>query len=570
MKKSSITWKKWQLLTNNFSEKFENFTDFFLHSRKISDSEKFFNWKYPEDLRDWKNLKDIWKWVERVISAIEKWERIIIFWDYDCDWIPWTTILVDSLQQLWAKVSYRIPNRENDWYWLKNYFLDEFKEKDVKLVITVDNWISSIEEAEYAKKLWIDLIITDHHEVQDWKIPDCIAVINPQRPDCEYWFWWICWAVVAWKFAIEIWKELKKDKLNWENWVNENIRDKHIELAWLSTVADIMPLVDENRIIVKEALKKIKNTENPWIKAILKEMQFKPEWNLDSTFFWFKLWPRINATWRMHEWIFWVQLLLWNTWHAPFIEKLNTERKEIVSWILRKVEQDLKNKAELEENWKINELIILNDPNWKSWIIWLIAWKITENLTLPSIVLQDKWDFLVASCRAPEWFNIFELLSNFKDLFSHFWWHEQACWFSIPKENFEKFEKEAKKLWKEILKKSPLKNFLTSDFELTEKFLNLNFLDEMKKLEPFWKWNESPKFLIKNVSPEIFLVWKDKNHLQLKFFNNRAIFFNSWKFYEKLKIATSRWWTCDIILTLNENFFMGKRQLGVQVVDVAI
>jgi len=556
--KKSITWKKWQLLSEKYSEDFKNFTDFFLHSRKISDRENFFNWKYPENLRDWKNLKDIDKWIARVKSAIEKWERIIVFWDYDCDWIPWTTILFDALKNLWAQVSYRIPNRETDWYWLKEYFFDEFKEKDVKLVITVDNWIASIPEAEYAKELWIDVIITDHHEVQDWKIPDCVAVINPQRPDCEYWFWWICWAVVAWKFAIEIWNELK-----WEDYANEFIRDKYVELAWLSTVADIMPLIDENRTIVKESLRKIKNTENPWIKAILKEMKFKAEWDLSSDFFWFQLWPRINATWRMHEWIFWVQLLLWNTEHAPFIEKLNSERKNLVSWILKQVTQDLEKKSESE--WKINELIILNDANWKSWIIWLIAWKITENLNLPSIALQDKWDFLVASCRAPEWFNIFELLSNFKDLFSHFGWHEQACWFSIPKENFEKFEKEAKKLWKEILENSPLENFLTADFELSEKFLNLNFLDEIKKLEPFWKWNSSPKFIIKNISPEFFKVWKEKNHLQIKFFWNRAIYFNSWHFHEKLI-----WKNCDIVFTMNENFFNWERQLNLQVLDIAI
>lgn len=556
--KKSITWKKWQLLSDKFSEEFENFTDFFLYSRKISNRENFFNWKYPENLRDWKNLKDIDKWIARVKSAIEKWERIIVFWDYDCDWIPWTTILFDSLKNLWAQVSYRIPNRENDWYWLKDYFFDEFKEKNVKLVITVDNWIASINEAEYAKKLWIDVIITDHHEVQDWKIPDCVAVINPQRPDCEYWFWWICWAVVAWKFAIEIWKELK-----WEDYANEFIRDKYIELAWLSTVADIMPLVDENRIIVKEALRKIKNTENPWIKAILKEMKFKAEWDLSSDFFWFQLWPRINATWRMHEWIFWVQLLLWNTEIAPFIEKLNSERKNLVSWILKQVTQDLEKKSERE--WKINELIILNNPNWKSWIIWLIAWKITENLNLPSIALQDKWDFLVASCRAPEWFNIFELLSNFKEKFSHFWWHEQACWFSIPKENFEEFEIEARKLWKEMLENSPLENFLTADFELKNEHLNLNFLDEMKKLEPFWKWNSSPKFIIKNISPEFFKVWKEKTHLQIKFFWNRAIYFNSWHFHEKLI-----WKNCDIVFTINENFFNWERQLNLQVLDIAI
>jgi len=137
----------------------------YLQNNWIKDHNKYFDKKYPDSLHDENLLPDIKIAINRIIKAIEDQEKIIIFWDYDCDWIPWTAICVETLRDLWAQVSYRIPDREIDWYWLKNYFLDEISNSWASLIITVDNWISAINEVKYANKLWMDIIISDHHEV---------------------------------------------------------------------------------------------------------------------------------------------------------------------------------------------------------------------------------------------------------------------------------------------------------------------------------------------------------------------------------------------------------------------
>ena len=542
----SILWKKWLYP----EETWENFFEYFYRTREIKDEDFFLNWEYPKWLIHENHLPDIEKAVKRIKNAIEKKERIIVFWDYDCDWIPWTAICVDSLKQLWAEVSYRIPHRENDWYWLKNYFLDEFKEKNVKLVITVDNWINAIEEAKYAKKLWIDLVITDHHSIQDWLIPEAIAVVNPQREEYKK-FKEICWAVVWWKVMIALAKEIK-----WEEWANENIRDKHIELAGLSTVTDIMQLKSENRIIVKEWISRIQKTKNEWLLALFEEMGHDLKKDIGSEFFWFQLWPRINASWRMNHWHIWVQLLLWNKNHAKPLEKLNNKRKKIVETALK----------ELENHHFENQVVIIKNKDWTSWIIWLIAWKIQEKFGLPVIALQERENELVGSCRAPEWFNMFEFLTEFKDLFLHFWGHAQACWLTIKKDNFEKFKKKADIKSLEIMNENPIENLFNIDFEINHNELNLELGEKIKKLQPFWKWNRSPIFVLKNTKVKAFLVWKEKEHLSLSFSWNRAIGFFLWAHHQKIRNSE----TIDLAFTISTQVWKWKNQLHLRIIDIKV
>lgn len=542
----SLLWKKWLYPEKNNADFFE----YYYKTREIEDIDFFHNWKYPDWLIDERKLPDIDIAVEIIKKAIKNNERIIVFWDYDCDWIPWTAICTDALKKLWAQVSYRIPHREDDWYWLKKYFLDEFKEKDVKLVITVDNWIASFEEAKYAKEIWIDLIITDHHEVQDWVIPDALATVNPQREEYKE-FKDICWAVVAWKIMIALWKEIK-----WEEWSNEKIRDKYIELAALSTVADVMPLKSENRVIVRKWLEKIKRTENEWLLALFEEMWHDLGKDITSDFFWFQLWPRINASWRMSHGHFWVQLLLWNTDHAKYLENLNNQRKTIVNNALEKIENRIFE----------NELVIVEDKEWNSWIIGLIAWKIQERSWLPVIALQEKEKELVWSCRSPEWFNMFEFLSEFRDDFLYFWWHAQACWLTIKKENYKDFKNRALKLWNEMIEENPLENHLKLDFEIDTSEIDLELAKKIKKLEPFWKWNKSPIFLVKEIKPEIFKVWRKKEHVSFSFKWKKAIWFFLWEHFDKIKKSSD----IDIAFAIETQKWNWEEKLNLRIIDLII
>lgn len=546
--KKSILWKTWQYP----KERKWDFASFFLQENWISDHEWYFAKKYPEWLYPENLLPDIDIAVERIEKAIKNNERIVVFGDYDCDGIPGTAICVEVLQKLWANVSYRLPHREKDGYWLKKYFIDDLKSKNVDLVITVDNWIAAFEECKYAKELWIDIIITDHHETHEWKIPEAIAVINPQISSSQYPMKEICWANVAWKLMIALAKKMK-----WEKYAEKHVRDRYIDLVALSTVTDIMPLIWENRIIVSRWLEDFRNTENSGILEIFKIMNLEEWKEIDADFLAFQLWPRINAAWRMDDPYFALQLLLWKTNHAIHIESLNEKRKVTVEEALA----ELKNVKD-----KMEWVVILESKNWNAGIIWLIAWKITEKYNLPSIILQEKEDSLSASCRAPVWFNMFQFLGNFRELFSHFWGHAQACWFSISKSNYKIFKEKAKELWVELLAKSPLENILNLKYEIFRHELTHDFLKELKRLEPFWHWNRKPVFLAREIQWYWDSIWDSFQHLVWNIWWARSIWFNLWEHTENLKKAKS----LDLAITLELRKWKWVDQINVQIEDAMI
>ena len=545
--KKSLLWKIWTYPDHNQKD----FMNHFLKNNWVKNHESFFEKKYPQALHSEDKLKDIQIAIDRIKRAIIDKEKIIIFWDYDCDWIPWTAICVETLQALKANVSYRIPDRENDWYGLKNYLIDEIKKTWASLIITVDNWISAINEVKYANELWIDIIITDHHEVWD-SLPEAFAIVNPLRKDCDYPFKNISGACVAWKLMIWLAK-----KINWEPYSDLHVRDKYVDLVALSTVTDIMPLIDENRVIVSKWLEKIAKTRNIWIQEIFKEIKVNEKTKYDADFFWFSLGPRINAAGRMASPYYALQLLLWNKDFASILEKLNSLRKIQVEIAIEQVEKS---------NMDLENVVILSSKKWKSWIIGLIAWKITEKYNTPSIIMQEKeWSY-VWSCRAPIWFNMYNFLSQFSNCFSHFWGHAQACWFSMEKWNFEVFEKLVLEKWKQLLLSNPLINNLDLTYILNEWELSIDFTQELEKFEPFWNWNKKPIFLIKDINNNFNLVWHDKSHMLFKFWWHRAIWFWLWRFENIL----SKTQNIDLAVTLWIQFWNWKKQMNIQVKDIMI
>lgn len=549
MKKKSVLWKKWI-----YPKKRKwDFIQHYLEQNNVQDKDLYFEKPYPEWLNDENLLPDIQKAIIRIITAINAKEKIVIFWDYDCDWIPWTAICVETISNLWWLVSYRIPDREKDWYWLKKYFIDEMKAAWVWLIITVDNWIAAFEPCEYAKELWLDVIVTDHHEVMNNTIPDVYAVINPHRADSVYPFKQISWACVAWKLMIALAKRIR-----WKTYSDKEVRDKYVDLVALSTVTDIMPLIWENRVIVDKWLKIIKKTKNEWLKELFRIMELEPDRELDSEFFWFELWPRINASWRMSSPYFALQLLLWKIEFAQVVNDLNLQRKQITSELLEKI---IKDKA------YDNEIIVLAEYGWKPWVIWLIAWKITEYFWLPSIVILKKEGKSVWSCRAPLWFNIFEFISDLQFPLVEFWWHAQACWFTIDTNLVEEFTEIIYKKWRQRLQLSPIENIMEIKYEILKEELNMEFAKSLKILEPFWYKNSKPTFLIRWITPgKIDTLWSDANHITMDIWWTRWVGFGFGGFLSSM----SNWDRLDLAINLRVKKWRWEDQLEVHIKDVMI
>lgn len=520
---------------------------------RFENGEFIIDWKF-EDLHDPFQLKDMDKAVERIKQAKKNWERVMIFWDYDVDWVTSTSILMHFFRKIWLEASYRVPHRVKDWYGMKKYFIDEFKELWVDLVVTVDCWTKDLEIISHAKNLWIDVIVTDHHAVPDIISDEAIAVINPKRNDCDYMYKNLAWAWVAFKLVQALAPEfLEKDQV-------EKYLKSTIDIAAIWTVADCMRLTWENRIIVQEWLRQIKNCRSIWIKKLLWD---KLNDDLDADIFWFQIWPRLNAAWRMDTPYKAVNLLL-NNWENIDkiifeIENLNEKRK----FETKQFVEDAMWKIKREDN-----IIFYVSPAIEHGIIWIVAWRITEQFFKPSIVLKDEWDKLVASCRSPEYFSIVDILTKYKDYFISFWWHKQAAWFSISKEKFVEFRT---KILKEVnsLDFSKHKKEILVDKVVKLEELWFSFLNKINKYKPFWLWNEKPLFMVKNLDYEkLEFLWTWRDHL--RFFTKhwfKIFAFFMWDFYEEIKRSKR---PVSLIFDISEDSWMWKKNLMLKVIDIIL
>lgn len=521
--------------------------------KRFENWEFIIDWKF-EDLHNPFELKDMQKAVDRIKEAKNKGERVMIFWDYDVDGVTSTSILMHFFRKIWLDASYRVPHRVKDWYWMKKYFIDEMATLSVNLIVTVDCWTKDLDVITHAKNLWIDVIVTDHHAVPDIISEDAVAVINPKRDDCNYMYKHLAWAWVAFKLVQALVYDFF-DKKEAEKYLKSTI-----DIAAIWTVADCMRLTWENRIIVQEWLKQIRNSRSLWIKKLIWD---KINEDLDADIFWFQIWPRLNAAWRMDSPYKAVNLLLNNSENIDKIiseiEQLNEKRK----YFTKEFVEDALWRVNKEDN-----IIFYISPAIEHGIIWIVAWRITEQFHKPSIVLKDEWDKLVASCRSPEYFSIVDILDKYKDYFVTFWWHKQAAGFTITKEKFREFKTN---ILKEVnsLDFSENKRIVNIDKVIALEEIWFSFLNKINKYKPFWLWNEKPIFLVKNFEYEkLEFLWKGRDHLKFttKYWFKIFAFF-MWEFYEKIKNNKA---PINIVFDMSEDFWNGKKSIMLKVIDIIL
>lgn len=491
--------------------------------------------------------------VLRIKKAVENKEKIVIFGDYDVDWVTSTSILVHFFKKIQVAISYRLPHRVEDWYGLKSYFIDELKEKWVSLVITVDCWTRDIEVIKYAKSIWVDVIITDHHAVPDIIPEEAVAIINPKRQDCPYPFKYLSWAWVAYKLMMALAKEYFNNE-DYKKYLQESI-----DIAAIWTVADCMSLTWENRIIVKEWLKQLKNSRSKWIRSIISD---KIHTDLDADVFGFLIWPRLNAAWRMDTPYKALNLILNNSDSLQEtideIEYLNERRKILTKDFVAEA-LDFVNPE--------NNIIFFESSEIEHWIIGIIAGRLTENFYKPSIVLKEETDKYVASCRSPEYFSIVDLLEEFKDEFIAFGWHKQAAGFSIKKEKFDDFKK---KVLSKVnsLDFGAYKKTIIVDKIIEPIDISFKLLDKINKFKPFWIWNKKPLLMIKDFEfDKIDFLWTTGEHIKItNKYSINIVWFWFGKYMDLLKQANK----LDIIFDIQENNWNNKKNLQLQIIDIRL
>lgn len=534
-----------------------------LYNRDIIAGEdiKTFLYGGVEDITSPFLLKDIDKAVERLEIAKEKGEPVWIYGDYDVDGITSVSLCYLALKELGYNVKYYIPLRD-EGYGLNIEALNYIKSEGGTLVITVDCGISSHKEIAHANDIGIDIIVTDHHEINNGN-PPAFAVINPKREDNEYKFKYLAGVGTAFFLISALFeKNNLKDELY-----------KYLDIVAIGTVADIVPLLKENRIFVKEGLEYLRRSKwlgiNMLIKKIFEDYETRKFNTYDIGFI---IAPIFNAAGRLEDAKRAVELFIekdhrvCSTIISELLSK-NSERKEIQEDIFQKAVEKIENEKLYE-----NAVLIVGEEGFHHGVIGIVASKILDRYYKPTIIMEIKKDegIATASCRSIEGFNIIEALNNFSDLLLKYGGHSGAAGFSIKIENIPEFSKKlneyAEKTISDIAFVKPIK----IDKPLAFYKISYDFLDKISLLEPFGFGNSSPIFSLNNCQfDNLRLIGKDRKHIMMNIIKDgqefkNCVWFNSDDIFEELVSLTN----IDIAFKLKLETFKDKYQYKIFIEDI--
>jgi single-stranded-DNA-specific exonuclease len=426
-------------------------------------------------------LPDIEPATARIYRALLSGETIAIYGDFDADGITGTAILVQGLSKLGGKTVPYIPHRLTEGYGLNVTALENLHKQGVSLVITVDCGITALKEAERAKRLGLDLIITDHHSTLP-EMPPAIAIINPKRADSNYGFAELTGAGVALKLLQALFQNLGK----------EGQLEELMDLAAIGTVADIAPLSGENRYLVKEGLKLMNTTPRLGLGEIISQAGLKPG-NLSAESISWTIAPRLNAAGRLAHAMTSYKLLMTESPQeardlASWLEEKNTERQRLTTKVLAIAREQIVAKG-------IAPLLVAADKDYPLGIAGLIAGRLADEFYRPAIVVRTDETVSSGSGRSIPEFNIIKALTECRELLSHFGGHSQAAGFTLPTQNLPQLQEKLAQLAAEQLADADLRPQLDIDARVALPSLSGDTFSTIQQLAPFGRGNPSPTFL---------------------------------------------------------------------------
>ena len=500
-------------------------------------------------------MSDMEKAVERIIKAIKEKENVTIYGDYDVDGITSITVLKSFLQDRGLEVSTYIPNRLDEGYGLNNSAIEKIAKAGCQLMITVDCGISAIEEIEYANSLGIETVITDHHETVE-ELPNAFAVIDNKRKDSTYPFRELAGVGVVFKLiqAISIKLNLKEEEYL-----------KYLDIVCIGTISDIVPLVDENRVITKLGLMLVKQTKNIGLRAILQVSGYS---KIDSNTISFGIAPRINACGRMGVAEEALELFLSKNVNQvnELARKLN-ERNRVRQETEKEIFESAKRQIE-EKNLNQSNTIVVAGENWHHGVIGIVSSKITDMYFKPSILLSFEKDGIgKGSGRSIPGFDLHDALMRCNDCIEKFGGHSMAIGITIKRENFEKLKNKLEEIAVEehINEIVPVIK-IDAKIDLSE--INKDMVESLKQLEPFGEGNKMPIFAFKNLKIDSIRALSEGKHLKLTLKDNNfivsAIGFNMGELVEDYRIGDK----VDIVGTLEINSFNGMDSIQINMKDM--
>lgn len=566
-----------------------------LYNRGIKgeiEADKFLNPSYEGDFYDSFLMKDMEKTVDKVFEIVKNNEKVMLYSDYDCDGIPGMIILCDLFEKLnFKNFEVYIPHREEEGYGLNMGALQEIIDKGIKNIITIDLGIADIKEILHAKENGVNVLVMDHHLLsssldkdsgQDTEnIPEAYTILNSKQAEDQYPYKMLCAAGVVFKFLqafVKKYGEVFDIKPGWEKW--------SLDMAGLATLADMVPLVDENRALAHFGLRVLRKNRRVGLQRMLWSLKINPLYLTEDDLY-FMIIPRINVASRMtHPREAFETLLNKDESKAGVLvdnlNQINEERKKTVSWMVAEVKQ----KIEARE---IKEVIVVGNPKWKGGVLGLVASKIVEEYKKPAFVWSYEGKFLSSdsenlvnsigapgllikgSCRSDGTINIFELMSSVRDSFINFGGHEQAGGFSMSKDKIHFLEEELSLAYKKLKKENNSNLDLLVDKKIQIEDVNKENANLIEKMAPFGVANPKPLFLLESLKiKRVKRFGKTKNHLELTFEKSfgetKGIIF--FKTEEDFKVPMEPGNRVSILANIEKSFFTNREEIRLRIVDI--
>lgn len=445
-------------------------------------------------------MKDMQKAVDRIRRAVAKGERIMVYGDYDADGATSTSLMYLALQKIGANVEYYIPDRFSEGYGLNGPAIQQAKDKGFDLIVTVDNGIAAVEQVALANELGLDLIVTDHHTPPD-VLPDAYAILNPKQPGCEYPDKMLAGVGIAFKVAQALFGRLPEE---------------YLDLAVIGTVADLAPLMDENRLLTIYGLQRLNDSPRAGIKALI-EVSGLAGKELTAGHIGFSFGPRINASGRLDSAAYAVELLITEDpvraeELANFLNERNVERQELSTQIFEEALQEV----EAHPEWLEGRVLVVAKEGWNAGVIGIVASRLVERYYRPTLMISITDGMGKGSARSIDGFHLYDAMNGCRDLFEHFGGHKMAAGFSIAAGKIEELRSRLNRTAEAVLSDDDMipKINIDAEVELTE--LRHRFVEEVELLAPFGFGNPSPRFQVNGVSLECCRpVGADGAHLQL-------------------------------------------------------
>lgn len=512
-------------------------------------------------------LKDVEKAVEILCRKISEKKRIRIIGDYDVDGICSTYILYRALISCGAVVDTVIPHRIKDGYGINQEMIAQAVSDGIDTIITCDNGIAARDAFICAKEAGLSCIVTDHHEIpfveteegKQYILPEVDAVVNPKQKDCPYPFKEICGAYVAYQLSTVLFSRFEEiDE-------KEEILQELLECAGIATVCDVMPLRDENRILVKTALKSLKHSKNPGLRALLKVNEIDPE-KASAYTIGFILGPCINATGRLDTADIALELLKEKNEEnaillATQLKELNASRKELTEQGVDKALKELE-----KEQFQSDRVLVLYLPGTHESIAGIIAGRIREITGKPVFILTDGEKDVKGSARSIETYNIYEEMVKCKDLFLKFGGHKMAAGLSLKKENIDKFRKRINDNC--VLTEEDFTEKVLIDVPMPMSYVTKELIQELQLLEPFGNGNSKPVFAEKDLTVlSIRTMGKNGNMAKIRVADVKRNCFNLVMFRGAEKLIEEQPEKIDILYYPSINEYRGREELQFTVQD---